>query len=194
MKAVVSVQSNLEIPGSWWLPLSVCLANQTFLSLSCPRFLSHHLLLLPAVVIYFISTRTPLFCSLCGRDRWKVWPLTPSSHPKQYLVYLNLWFAWSISLLICFCACVRLVLSWSAPVENARQWWREYWSLSQAPAVSTRWEGDPSRPSYWHTELICSFWSIPANWNYHCTSSHVRFCLAISLLVLCVFVGVFMEV
>lgn len=36
IKAVVRVQSNLEISANRRLPFSVCLANQTFLSLSRP--------------------------------------------------------------------------------------------------------------------------------------------------------------
>lgn len=57
--------------------------------------------------------------------------------------------------------------------KRAHRWWRVYWLVGQAPSVSTWLKGDSSRPSYWHAELICSFWSITANWNYHCPASHV---------------------
>lgn len=71
------------------------------------------------------------------------------------------------------CVCVsshcREAFSW----KRAHQWWRVYWLVGQAPSISTGLKGDSSRPSYWHAELICSFWSIPANWNYHCPASHV---------------------
>jgi len=90
---------------------------------------------------------------------------------------------------VCVCPCHEAVL-W----KSASRWWRVYWLVGPAPCVSTWQEGDPSRPSYWHTELICSAWSIPANWNYHCTASHVSALFVWLLLVLCVFVCVLMEV
>lgn len=96
---------------------------------------------------------------------------------------------------VCVCVCVCVWPCHEAVLwKSASQWWRVYWLVDQAPSVSTWQEGDPSRPSYWHTELICSAWSIPANWNYHCTASHVSALFVWLLLVLCVFVCVFMEV
>lgn len=98
---------------------------------------------------------------------------------------------WSPCLSVCGSGwpCLEEVL-W----KSASRWWRVYWLVNQAPGVSTWQDGDPSRPSYWHTELICSAESIQANWNYHCAASHVSALFVWLLLVLCVFVYVFMEV
>ncbi len=183
---------------------------QTFPSISCPRFLSHLLLLfLSSTLIYFISPAL-LFCSPClhkDSNRSNIWPtcgLTAEAQLQRlsfevllYITYESVWIRfWMcilVSLFICVCMyawpCHEVVL-W----KSASQWWRVYWLVDQAPGVSTWQEGDPSRPSYWHTELICSAWSIPANWNYHCTASHVSALFVWLLLALCVFVCVFMEV
>lgn len=113
-------------------------------------------------------------------------------NPCEYVWILNVFL---VSLCMCVFACVCVWPCHEAVLwKSASQWWRVYWLVDQAPSVSTWQEGDPSRPSYWHTELICSAWSIPANWNYHCTASHVSALFVWLLLVLCVFVCVFMEV
>lgn len=80
-------------------------------------------------------------------------------------LYLNVCLCPSEQMWMCVSSHSREALLW----KRAHRWWRVYWLVGQAPSVSTRLKGDSSRPSYWHAELICSFWSITANGNYHCS-------------------------
>lgn len=84
-------------------------------------------------------------------------------------LYFNVCLCLSEQLCMCVSSHSREAFLW----KRAHRWWRVYWLVGQAPSISTRLKGDSSRPSYWHAELICSFWSITANWNYHCPASHV---------------------
>lgn len=76
-------------------------------------------------------------------------------------LYLNVCLCLSEQLWMCVSSHSHEAFLW----KRAHWWWRVYWLVGKAPSISTRLKGDSSRPSYWHAELICSFWSITANWN-----------------------------
>lgn len=132
---------------------------------------------------FFFFTNGALYC--CLRN-WQL-PLGQAQHSCQSSIFdfshtLLVFCSTLISvnklyLNVCLCLSVRLCVSSHSHEaflwKRAHRWWRVYWLVGQAPSVSTRLKGDSSRPSYWHAELICSFWSITANWNYHCPASHV---------------------